>query len=202
MEHNDRNRDLGLGGDRIGIGDSMSSASRDSSGPGSSAGAANTPSFGSGMDRGSRGMSGSGPGSGSQGTGSPRTGGEPRTGDSGSDSPLEEGREMVAERMEGMRNRVEERLDTGMRTAADRMEGIAQRLDDVADERMSGEGLRGRAGDVAHRVADRIEGTAEYLRDSDAHDLLGQVENRVRERPLEMLLAGVATGWLVGKILR
>jgi ElaB/YqjD/DUF883 family membrane-anchored ribosome-binding protein len=195
MEHNDRNRDLGLGGDRSGIGDSMGSGSPGSRNPGSSAGAANTPAFGSGMDRDSQGM-GSSPGAGSFGSGSgtgPGTGGE---------SKLEEGREMVAERMEGMRNRVEEQLDSGMQTAADRMEGIAQRLDDVADERMAGEGLRGRAGDVAHRVADRIEGTAEYLRDNDAHELLGQLENKVREKPLEMLLAGVATGWLVGKIIR
>jgi len=117
-------------------------------------------------------------------------------------SRMKEGKEIVSERMDAMRNRVEGQLDEGMRSAADRMEGIAHRLDEVADDRMSGEGLRGRAGNVAHKVADRIEDTAGYLRDTDAHDLLGRLESQVRERPLEMLLAGVATGWLVGKILR
>jgi ElaB/YqjD/DUF883 family membrane-anchored ribosome-binding protein len=146
------------------------------------AGPANTPSFG---DRPAGGSTVSG-----AGYGSPTPS---RTGD----APGDEG-----ERMDGMRNRVEEQLDSGMRSAADRMEGIAQRLDEVADERMAGEGVRGKAGNVAHKVADRIEGTAGYLRENDAHQMIGRLENQVRERPLEMLLAGVAAGWLVGKILR
>jgi ElaB/YqjD/DUF883 family membrane-anchored ribosome-binding protein len=185
MEHNDRSRNLGLGTSGSG------GTTRGDSLGGGMAGSANTPTFGEGGS-GAPGMSGSG-----AFESEPRRTPEPEQG-----SRLQEGKELVSERMEGMRNRVEEQLDTGMRTAADRMEGIAQRLDDVADARMSGEGVRGRAGDVAHKVADRIEDTAGYLRRSDARALLGGLENQVRERPLEMLLAGVATGWLIGKILR
>jgi hypothetical protein len=55
---------------------------------------------------------------------------------------------------------------------------------------------------MAHNVADRMESTASYLRDRDASDFVGRLQDQVRERPLEMLLVGVATGWLVGKILR
>jgi ElaB/YqjD/DUF883 family membrane-anchored ribosome-binding protein len=187
MEFNDRNRDPGLGGSSGNVGGSGREAS--GAGMSGSAGSANTPSFGGGFEGGTRTPGSSPLGSTGESAGSGK-------------SALEEGKEIASERMEGMRNRVEDQLDSGMRTTADRMEGIAARLDSVADERMSGEGLRGRAGDVAHKVADRIENTAERLRDSDAHELLGRLENRVRERPLEMLLAGVATGWLVGKILR
>lgn len=187
MDQNERNRDLGLGSD----GDTTRSGSLGGgmSGP---AGSANTPSFGGEIGRSSGGPGRSGMEGSSRDVGS--------TG--GGESALQEGKEIASESMEGMRNRVEGQLDSGMSSAADRMEGIAQRLDDVADERMSGEGIRGRAGAAAHKVADRIEDTAGYLRNNDAHDLLDRLESQVRERPLEMLLAGVATGWLVGKILR
>jgi ElaB/YqjD/DUF883 family membrane-anchored ribosome-binding protein len=191
MDQNERNRgnELGMGGD--GLNDS-SRGEPFGSGLAGSAGSANTPSFGESRrpdaDFGrSGGMESSSPGGPPQEHGSSR---------------LEEGKEVVAERMEAMRNRVEGQLDEGMKTTADRMEGIAHRLDEVADDRMSGEGIRGKAGDVAHKVADRIEDTAGYLRNTDAHDMLGRLESQVRERPLEMLLAGVATGWVVGKILR
>jgi len=192
MDQNDRNRDLGLGAS----GGAMGGSERgDTFGTGmtGSAGSANTPSFGDEPARTGTGMGGSrDPGASSR----------PLQGADRSGSPMEDAREAASERMEGMRNRVEGQLDDGMRTAADRMEGIAQKLDNVADERMSGEGIRGRAGDVAHSVADHIENTAEYLRDADAEEVLGRLEDQVRQRPLEMLLAGVATGWLVGKIIR
>jgi ElaB/YqjD/DUF883 family membrane-anchored ribosome-binding protein len=178
MEQNDRER-----------GDNLDAAGSDDAfrtgGMSGSAGAANTPSFGD--PAAGTPLSGSAGGSG-YGTGP--VGG----------SPLEETGE--EERMEGMRNRVEEQLDQGIRTAADRMDAIAQRIDDVADERLTGEGWKGRAGGMAHNVADRMESTASYLRDRDASDFVGRLQDQVRERPLEMLLVGVATGWLVGKILR
>lgn len=179
MEQNERDRGLdGLGGS---AGERPLNDDGFLTDRGMSAGAANTPSFGD-----------------------PTAGAEPAGTRSGeeSHSRLEQGREVLEERMEGMRNRVEEQLDQGMRSAADRMEGIAQRLDDVADERMSGDGWKGKAGGVAHGVADRIETTAEYLRSNDAGSLVSRLEDQVRERPLEMLLLGAATGWLAGKILR
>jgi ElaB/YqjD/DUF883 family membrane-anchored ribosome-binding protein len=192
MDQNDRNRDLGLGASGGAMGESDRG---DNFGTGmtGSAGSANTPSFGD-----EPALRGTGMGS----AGNPGSSSRPMQGSERGESQLNDVREAASERMEGMRNRVENQLDDGMRTAADRMEGIAQKLDHVADERMSGEGIRGRAGDAAHNVADRIENTAEYLRDADAEELLNRLEDQVRQRPLEMLLAGVATGWLVGKIIR
>jgi ElaB/YqjD/DUF883 family membrane-anchored ribosome-binding protein len=188
MERDDRTMGGGFGD---GMGQSGSDDRFGSGSLGGAAGAANTPSFGADRSLG--------------GTPDPRESDHMQGGSAPSGSgqgALEEGKEAVAERLEGMRNRVEEQLDQGMRTTADRMEGIAARIDQLADERMSGEGIRGRAGNVAHTVADRMEGTADYLRSNDAHDLIGRLEDKVRERPLEMVLASVATGWLIGKILR
>jgi ElaB/YqjD/DUF883 family membrane-anchored ribosome-binding protein len=188
MDQNERNR-----GDLPGMGsDGFNDSSRGEPFGSGMAGSANTPSFGETP------LGGTEPGRSTGLEGSSHLGSAQEHGA----SRLEEGKEIVSERMEAMRNRVEGQLDEGMQTTADRMEGIAQRLDEVADDRMRGEGLRGKAGDVAHKVADRIEDTAGYLRNTDAHDLLGRLESQVRERPLEMLLAGVATGWVVGKILR
>lgn len=194
MERNDWDRDgLGQGesgfgssgADREGLGEEFGSPARPA-GIGGLAGSANTPDFGS------------------TGTGGRAHDafGSDRAGTQRGGSPLEEGKEVLAERAESVRNRIEEGLEQRFQDTAERMEGIAQRIDRVADERMSGEGIRGRVGEAAHAVADRMENTADRLREGDAHDLLARLEDQVRGRPLESLLAAVATGWLIGKILR
>jgi len=88
--------------------------------------------------------------------------------------------------------------------AADTLEGAARRLDEFADQQgtTGAGGVKARAGAMASSVADTIESTAQYLRDSDVSNLQGNLERQVRENPLQTLLIGVAAGWVLGKILK
>jgi hypothetical protein len=107
------------------------------------------------------------------------------------------------ERIGGIAARAETRINEGMQQAADRLEDAAERLDRLADESMAEpSGVRARAGSMAHDVADTVESVARYLRDQDARGLQSDLERQIRERPVQMLLVGIATGWIAGKILR
>ena len=97
----------------------------------------------------------------------------------------------------------EEKVQAGMRAAANRIDDAAHRLDGFADERTEGaSGRMAQAGDVAHDVADTMESVARYLCDSDVRGLKSDLERQIREKPLQMLLIGVASGWIAGKLLR
>jgi ElaB/YqjD/DUF883 family membrane-anchored ribosome-binding protein len=109
---------------------------------------------------------------------------------------------IVGERVEQVRDRVEEGIDRGIDQAADRLGGAAQSLHQTADRHLAGGGVRGTAGRLAHGVADAGENAAEYLRNTEVNDLTQALERQVRENPLQTLLISAATGWLVGKILR
>jgi hypothetical protein len=99
--------------------------------------------------------------------------------------------------------KAEGKVQAGMRAAANRIEDAAHRLDSFADERTEGaSGRMAQAGDVAHDVANTMESVAQYLRDSDIRGLKSDLEGQIREKPLQMLLIGVASGWLAGKLLR
>lgn len=98
--------------------------------------------------------------------------------------------------------RAEERINEGMKRTADQLDNVARRIDSTADQRLSGSGAAGRAGELAHGVADTLESVSGYLRSNDMNSLQKDLERQVRERPLQTLLIGVAAGWMVGKILR
>ena len=97
--------------------------------------------------------------------------------------------------------RAQERVAQRMREAGERLGSAAERLGELADERLT-DGPLERAGRVAHSVAGSLDSVAGYLREGDVETVRRDVERRVRERPLQSLLLGVAAGWLVGKILR
>lgn len=101
--------------------------------------------------------------------------------------------------MNQLREQAANRVNQGMQQAAERLETVAKRIDDLADQRL---GSAGRAGDVAHGVADNMESLAGYLRESDLQTLQRDLERQVRERPMQTLLVAVAVGWIAGKILR
>ena len=93
-------------------------------------------------------------------------------------------------------------FNEGLRRAADRLDLSARRLDRLAEERLGGEGQRGRAGTVAHALAGGMGSAAGYLRDTEVVGVREGMERRIRERPLQSLLVGIAAGWIIGKVLR
>jgi hypothetical protein len=100
-------------------------------------------------------------------------------------------------------DRLESRVNWTLEAAADRLDDTAGRIGRMAEERAGGESaVAARTGGVAHSVAELMESTAEFLRTNDVESLRSDLRRRMRERPLQTLMIGVAAGWVMGKILR
>lgn len=98
--------------------------------------------------------------------------------------------------------RAKDPISEGMIRAAERLEDAADRIEAALGGASQEGGARARAGEMAGSLTDTMDSVARYLRANDARDLRADVESRVRERPLQTLLAGLAAGWIAGKILR
>lgn len=127
----------------------------------------------------------------------------PRSGMYRDEAPAEERsgyeRQYEAERA----GRATDPISEGMIRAAERLEDAADRIEAALGGAATGEdGVRGRAGEMAGTLTDRMDSVASYLRTNDAHDLRADIETRVREHPLQTLVIGLAAGWVTGKILR
>jgi len=112
-------------------------------------------------------------------------------------------RDALRARAGEVRERLEDRANDFMDRAATGLENAARRMDSMADRQGTGRGkAQARAGEFAHDAADRMEDIAGYLRENDVRAVQRDLEQQVRERPLQTLLIGVAAGWVAGKILR
>lgn len=100
------------------------------------------------------------------------------------------------------KQRAGELAETTRMRLADGLEATANKLDNLADQQGTGSGARERVGDVAHRIADRIESTAESLRHPSGQSSSESLEQRIREKPLQSLLVLFGAGFVVGRILR
>jgi hypothetical protein len=56
--------------------------------------------------------------------------------------------------------------------------------------------------DVASRTAETLDGAARYLRDTPAPEMLDDLRTRARAHPAPFLIAAVALGFFVGRLLR
>ncbi|HET7321620.1 MAG TPA: hypothetical protein VFI96_03925 [Longimicrobiaceae bacterium] len=109
---------------------------------------------------------------------------------------------MARQKADQLADAAEERVNRGMDRAASRVDRAAKQVDELADQRLTGGGVKGQAGQMAHSLADSMESVANYLRDNDVDGLRQDVGRQLRERPLQTLLVAVAAGWVTGKILR
>ena len=55
---------------------------------------------------------------------------------------------------------------------------------------------------MAHTAADKLETTADYVREHDVRDMMGDVEQFVKSHPGQSLIAAAAVGFLVGRAFR
>jgi ElaB/YqjD/DUF883 family membrane-anchored ribosome-binding protein len=91
--------------------------------------------------------------------------------------------------------KAQEKVDEGMNTAAGGMESTAQKI----REKTEGSGAVGEAG---AKVADTMERTAGYLRENDTSQLMDDLENYVREHPMQAIAGAVIGGFVISRILR
>ena len=98
---------------------------------------------------------------------------------------------------EAARN-VQSKIDETRTPAADKLQNAASALHEKAGSLPGGETVAG----LAHGAADRMQATAEYVRDHDVQRMTADVEAFVRRRPGQSLLAAAAVGFLIGRAFR
>jgi ElaB/YqjD/DUF883 family membrane-anchored ribosome-binding protein len=90
------------------------------------------------------------------------------------------------------------KFDEGRAGAADALSSAASNLHDKAASFTAGQ----TAVDMAHTTADKIEATADYVRNHDMKQMLADVESVVKSHPGPSLLVAVAVGYLAGRAFR
>src|ERR1700730_7322334 len=88
------------------------------------------------------------------------------------------------------------RVDEGRTSAAGALQSTADSLRSGAQS--SGEAIS----NVANRTAEKLESTANYVRDHDFRGMMQDVEEVVRRNPTPSLFAAIAVGFLMGSALR
>ena len=84
-----------------------------------------------------------------------------------------------------------ERVDSAMTATGERMTGLAQTLREKAPE--------GQAGEVAYNAARALERGGDYLQRADPTMVRSDLENVIRDHPIEALAISLGIGFLIGK---
>jgi ElaB/YqjD/DUF883 family membrane-anchored ribosome-binding protein len=113
------------------------------------------------------------------------------------DEALKTGRDLKSKAQQVGRN-VRAKIDENRAPAAQKLRNAASALHQKADRLPGGETVAG----VAHKTADTMQATAEYVRQHNLQDMMADVDTFVRKRPGQSLLAAVAAGFLIGRTLR
>jgi ElaB/YqjD/DUF883 family membrane-anchored ribosome-binding protein len=92
----------------------------------------------------------------------------------------------------------EARINEKREPAAGALDDAAATLHEKADSLPGGE----RVASMAHTAADKLESTADYVREHDVRGMMSDVENFVKTHPGQSLIAAAAVGFLVGRAFR
>lgn len=88
----------------------------------------------------------------------------------------------------------QERADAAMTASGQRLTGLANTVRDRAPE--------GKAGQIANRAANALEQSGTYLQNAQLNDVRHDLENTIRNRPVESLLVGMGIGFLLARTTR
>ena len=104
----------------------------------------------------------------------------------------------MREKMDHMAQSAKSKVEQGRRSTAGALDRAADALHRRADSIPGGR----KASEFAHTTADKLQGTAHYIREHDFRDMMGDVETVIRRRPGQALLGALAIGFLVGRSMR
>lgn len=112
-------------------------------------------------------------------------------------------REKMSRRAEDVNRRINDGMDRSRAAASERLKTTSKTIEDLS-ERLSG-GLE-RAGESArqglHATSRRVNDFATYLEERDSRQMWDDTKEVVRRHPGKSIIAGLAVGLLVGRILR
>ena len=109
-----------------------------------------------------------------------------------------EAAEKAKEKATELGRSAEAKIDEKRATAAGALDSAAATLHEKAQSLPGGE----RVSSMAHTAADKLESTADYVREHDVRDMMGDVEHFVKDHPTQSLIAAAAVGFLVGRAFR
>jgi hypothetical protein len=116
-------------------------------------------------------------------------------------------RPQVRENITDVTSRIRERTETG-RSASERIHEGGERMADTISRtarkvrESAAHSENPTMSKVALKTASGLERGAEYLRHGGLNEVRADVEDFVRTRPAESLIAALAAGFLLGKIIR
>ena len=118
-----------------------------------------------------------------------------------------EGAAKVGDKIADAASQAKERVSEFGRTAAQKVDesrsGTAATLKGTADSLRSGAQSSGQAiTEVANKTAERIDATADYIRDRDFRDMMADLEQVVRRNPTPALVGAIGIGFLLGAAMR
>jgi ElaB/YqjD/DUF883 family membrane-anchored ribosome-binding protein len=112
----------------------------------------------------------------------------------------EQAGERVREATGQARDRVREQIDQRSTQAGDQVHQHAGDLRDVASQlREQGKDAPAR---VADQVAERAERAGSWMKESDADQILGEVEDFARSNPWAVVAGGIAIGFAASRVLK
>jgi ElaB/YqjD/DUF883 family membrane-anchored ribosome-binding protein len=108
-------------------------------------------------------------------------------------------KEEIAGKGKGVKDKVAEfgrqaveKIDAQREPAASTLVKTATSLHEQAEK----------ASGVAHSTADKLQATADYVRENDVKAMMDDVENLVKRYPARALVAAAAFGFLVGRLFQ
>jgi ElaB/YqjD/DUF883 family membrane-anchored ribosome-binding protein len=101
-------------------------------------------------------------------------------------------------KLQQMGHNVQAKIDGTRGPTADKLKSTASRIHEKADKLPGGDKVAG----FAHCAADKLQATADYVREHDAQAMMAEVEGYVRKHPGRSLLAATAAGLLIGRAFR
>lgn len=96
-----------------------------------------------------------------------------------------------------MGQRVNDAIDEKRNTAANKLDEAASRIHQRARD-LPGDKMT----DMAHRAADKLAQTSEYMREHDAAAIAADVGDFVKRYPMQTIIAAAIGGFLIGRLLR
>lgn len=109
----------------------------------------------------------------------------------------EAGRDLKSKAQRVGRN-VRAKIEENRGPAARKLQDAASALHQKAHQLPGGDTVAG----MAHKTADGMQATAEYVRQHNLQDMASDVNTFVRKSPGKSLLAAIAAGFLIGRTLR
>lgn len=108
----------------------------------------------------------------------------------------QEARETAKQKVDQASGMAHERADQGIDKSAEGLDQAADKL------RQQGQQRGGTVGNVASTAADQLEGASSYLQGKDSSQMMDDLEDLIRRKPTESLLAAAGIGFVLSKIFR